>query len=84
MFRTTAVSRVNFAVAGSFIFSMLLTSVSDDEVDYWSHQVQYYRRLLEMQSVSFNTTKLAAWRMGLLASTGQGQGVDELRHEVAI
>lgn len=84
MFLTTAVSRVNFAVAGSFIFSMLLTSVSDNEVEYWSHQVQYYRRLLEMQSVSFSTTKLAAWRMSLLASTGQGQGVDELGYEVAI
>jgi hypothetical protein len=66
------------------MFSMLLTSVDEDEVQYWSHQVQHYQHLLEMQSVSFSTTKLAAWRMGLLASTGQGQGFDELGHEVAI
>ncbi|KAH8810654.1 fungal-specific transcription factor domain-containing protein [Xylogone sp. PMI_703] len=64
-------SRICFAVAGSFMYSNLLTSVDDDEVEYWSREVDQYRRLLEMHSVSFDITKLAAARMSLLASASQ-------------
>lgn len=61
-------SRINFAMAGGFMFSMLLSSVSDDDTDYWTAEINRYRRLLDMQSLAFDTTKLAAARMGLLAT----------------
>lgn len=61
-------SRINFAMAGGFMFSMLLSSVADEDVDYWSAEISRYRRLLDMQSFSFDTTKLAAARLNLLAT----------------
>jgi len=64
-------SRINFAVAGSFMFTNFLTSIEDDEVEYWSNEVKHYRRLLEMHSFSFDTTKLAATRMELFASANK-------------
>lgn len=70
--RKTAMSRINYAVAGSFMYSNLLTSVDDDEIEYWSLEVSHYCQLLEMHSVSFDITKLAAARMRLLASASQG------------
>lgn len=71
------ISRINFAMAGGFMFSMLLSSVADDEVDYWSAEIARYRRLLDMQSLSFDTTKLAAARMSALANVSQGKGPSE-------
>ncbi|RFU26998.1 hypothetical protein B7463_g9353, partial [Scytalidium lignicola] len=65
------ISRTSFAVAGSFMYSNLLASVDDDEVEYWSSEVDRYRQLLEMHSFSFDITKLAAARMSLLASASQ-------------
>ncbi|KAF2765730.1 hypothetical protein EJ03DRAFT_330720 [Teratosphaeria nubilosa] len=65
-------SRMNFAIAGGFMFSMLLSSIRDEGVDYWSAEISRYRRLLEMQSLSFDTTKLAAVRMGVLANVSHG------------
>lgn len=52
-------------------------SVADDEVDYWSAEIARYRRLLDMQSLSFDTTKLAAARMSALANVSQGKGPSE-------
>jgi len=48
------------------MMSMLLTSVDDDEVDYWSFEIKLYQDLLEDHSVEFVTTKLAAARMSVI------------------
>ncbi|KAH8896850.1 hypothetical protein GQ53DRAFT_819106 [Thozetella sp. PMI_491] len=61
-------SRINFALVGSFMFSMLLSSVGEDEVDFWTKLIARYRRLLDLHSDGFDTTKLAAARLELLAS----------------
>lgn len=56
---------------------MLLSSTTDEEIEYWSSEITRYRRLLEMQSLSFDTTKLAAARMSALAnvrSSGRAPG----------
>lgn len=66
-------SRINFAIAGGFMFFLLLTSVDDTDVEFWSTQIEHYRRLLKLQSISFDMTKLASARMDLLAA---GMGVD--------
>ncbi|KXT17020.1 hypothetical protein AC579_4330 [Pseudocercospora musae] len=66
------ISRINFAMAGGFMFSMLLSSITDEDIDYWSKEITRYRRLLDMQSLSFDTTKLAAARMSALANVSQG------------
>lgn len=55
------------------MFSMLLSSISDSDIDYWSAEISGYRRLLEMQSLSFDTVKLAAARMSILASISRGE-----------
>ncbi|KAK6396591.1 hypothetical protein LTR65_008489 [Meristemomyces frigidus] len=62
------ISRINFAIAGGFMFSMLLSSISAEDVDYWSAEITRYRRLLDMQSLTFDTAKYAAARMMLLAT----------------
>jgi hypothetical protein len=72
-------SRLNFSIAGGFMFSMLLSSVTENEVEYWTKEIGRYRRLLEMQSLSFDTTKLAVSRMNLLAAVGYGGGPGEER-----
>lgn len=61
-------SGTNFALIGSFMFSMLLSSIEEHEVAFWTTLIARYRRLLDLQSVSFNTTKLAARRLDLLAT----------------
>ncbi|EME83990.1 uncharacterized protein MYCFIDRAFT_173052 [Pseudocercospora fijiensis CIRAD86] len=66
------ISRINFAIAGGFMFSMLLSSITDEDIDYWSKEITRYRRLLDMQSLSFDTTKLAAARISALANVSQG------------
>lgn len=53
------------------MFAMLLSSVTEEEVEYWTNEITRYRRLLDMHSLSFDTTKLAAARMNALASVGQ-------------
>lgn len=65
-------SRINFSVARNFMYSILLGSVDDEDVEYWSKQVENYQRLLECQSIKFDTTKLAASRMRLLATVTNG------------
>ncbi|CAK4008924.1 transcriptional regulatory [Lecanosticta acicola] len=67
------ISRINFAMAGGFMFSMLLSSVTDEEVEWWSAELSRYRRLLDMQSLAFDTTKLAAARMSALANVNQAR-----------
>lgn len=66
-------SRINFAIAGGFMFFLLLTSVDDTDVEFWTMQIEHYRGLLRLQSISFDTTNLASSRMDLLAA---GMGVD--------
>lgn len=66
------ISRINYAIAGGFLFTMLLSSVTEEDIDYWSNEVVRYRRLLDLQSLSFDTTKLAAARMSALANVSSG------------
>ncbi|KAF2087637.1 hypothetical protein K490DRAFT_41715 [Saccharata proteae CBS 121410] len=54
-----------------FMFSLLLTSTDDAEIDYWTTQIARYKRLLELRSLTFDTTKLAATRMRLLGTMSQ-------------
>ena len=67
------ISRINFAMAGGFMYSMLLSSFADEDVEYWSAEISKYRRLLDMQSLGFDTTKLAAGRMALLANMSHSE-----------
>lgn len=62
------------------MFYLLLTSVDDGDVEFWSQQIERYRRLLRLQSISFDMTKFAVTRMDLLAA-GVGVGVDALGNE---
>ncbi|RDW68416.1 hypothetical protein BP5796_09073 [Coleophoma crateriformis] len=66
-------TRINFAIAGGFAFFLLLTSITDDDITFWSAQIEHYRALLRLQSISFDMCKLACMRMDLLAA---GMGVD--------
>lgn len=61
-------SSINFAIVGSFMFSMLLSSIDDAEVEFWMTTIDKYKRLLDLQSVTFDTTKLAARRLELLGA----------------
>ncbi|PIA93416.1 hypothetical protein CB0940_04969 [Cercospora beticola] len=70
------ISQLNFAMAGGFMFSVLHASSSDDDIQFWSSEITRYRRLLDMQSHSFDTTKYAVGRMSTLAhvtSSGPSQ-----------
>ena len=64
------------------MYSNLLTSVDDEEVQYWSNEIDHYRQLLEMHSLAFDTTKLAASRMKLLVSANYSH--NESSDDVAI
>ncbi|KAL3428252.1 fungal specific transcription factor domain-containing protein [Phlyctema vagabunda] len=66
-------TRINFAIAGGFAFFLLLTSITDEDISFWSSQIEHYRALLRLQSISFDMCKLACMRMDLLAA---GMGVD--------
>jgi hypothetical protein len=66
-------TRINFALAGTFMFFQLLTSITTHDIEFWSSTISHYRSLLRLQSHSFDMTKLACTRMDLLAA---GMGVD--------
>ena len=68
-----AMTRINFALAGTFMFFQLLTSVTTHDIEFWSNTISHYRSLLRLKSHSFDMTKLACARMDLLAA---GMGVD--------
>lgn len=53
------------------MFSMLLTSVEDDEVDSWVARIDEYLNLLQAHSISFDVTKLASIRLELLRKVGR-------------
>ncbi|KAL3460123.1 fungal-specific transcription factor domain-containing protein [Aspergillus heterothallicus] len=61
-------SRTNFAIAGSFMVSVLLSSAEQDEIAFWTTQIERYRVLLEMHAASFDVVKLAVTRLELIAS----------------
>lgn len=67
------ISNHNFALAGGFMMSLLLTSVDDAEVDYWTARIKLYHDLLQNHSVSFVTTRMATARMSLLLTSSPGQ-----------
>lgn len=71
-----AMTPINFATAGTFMFFQLLTSITTRDIEFWSDTISHYRALLRMHSLSLDVVKLACTRMDLLA---QGMGVD--RHE---
>lgn len=60
-------SKVNFSIVGAFMFSMLLTSIEDQEIDSWMSRITTYLKLLKEHSINFDTTKLACIRLGLLS-----------------
>ncbi|XMA09335.1 hypothetical protein WAI453_002126 [Rhynchosporium graminicola] len=66
-------SRLNFSLAGSFMFFQLLTSHTSPDIELWSATIAHYRSLLRLHSTSFEMTSLASMRMDQLA---QGMGVD--------
>jgi hypothetical protein len=68
-----AMTHINFAIAGTFMFFQLLTSITTHDIESWSSTIYHYRLLLRLQSQSFDMTKLACTRMDLLAA---GMGVD--------
>ncbi|OBT61201.1 hypothetical protein VE03_08712 [Pseudogymnoascus sp. 23342-1-I1] len=63
-------SKINFAIAGSFMISMFLCSVSGEEGQYWMDQVMFYRKLLRAHINGFDVTKHASIRLDLLANCG--------------
>ncbi|RFU25068.1 hypothetical protein B7463_g11271, partial [Scytalidium lignicola] len=67
-------SNINFAMAGGFMMSLLLTSTDDTEIEYWTDQIKLYQGLLQNMDAEFNPTKLAAARMTLLSSASQNVG----------
>ncbi|EXJ91448.1 hypothetical protein A1O1_04560 [Capronia coronata CBS 617.96] len=77
VFWWSQLSNHNFAIAGGFMMSLLVTSTNDTEIEYWTSQIKLYYDLLQSQSVGFDTTKLAAARMSLLSSVSQSAG-DEI------
>ena len=66
-------TRINFALAGTFMFFQLLISITTHDIEFWSNTISHYRSLLRLHSQSFDMTKLACTRMDLLAA---GMGVD--------
>lgn len=70
-----AMTRTNFALAGTFMFYQLLTSITTPDIEFWSATISHYRSLLRLQSHAFDMTKLACIRLDLLAA---GMGVDAL------
>ncbi|OKL60204.1 hypothetical protein UA08_04606 [Talaromyces atroroseus] len=62
-----AASKVNFSIVGAFMFSMLLTSIEDQEIDSWMSRISVYLKLLKEHSINFDTTKLACIRLELLS-----------------
>ncbi|KAH7336388.1 fungal-specific transcription factor domain-containing protein [Rhexocercosporidium sp. MPI-PUGE-AT-0058] len=66
-------TRLNFSLAGTFMFFQFLTSHTAQDIELWSATIAHYRSLLRLHSTSFEMTRLASMRMDLLA---QGMGVD--------
>lgn len=66
--------RTNFAIAGSFMVSMLLSSTHDAEREIWMSQITKYRNLLDMHSFSFDIVKLARERLELVSSAIKSTG----------
>ncbi|CAK7232375.1 hypothetical protein SBRCBS47491_008248 [Sporothrix bragantina] len=69
-------SQIHFSLAGSFLFYFLLSSTTEEEIDYWTAKIKEYRQLLELDNYGFPVTRLAATRMALLASVNNGDGGD--------
>ena len=66
-------TKIDFALAGTFIFFQRLTSITTHDIEFWFDTISHYRSLLRLHSLSFDMTKLACTRMDLLAA---GMGVD--------
>lgn len=77
LIKITEISNINFAIAGGFMISMLLTSVDDNEVEYWSSEIKLYQDLLESHSVNFVTTKPAAARMGVINGIRKEENLED-------
>lgn len=70
------VSRINFGIAGAVMYSLLMTSIDDIEVDFWIARVKEYHILLRAHAVGFDTSRLAAIRFDLLGKlSGNGDCV---------
>lgn len=53
------------------MFSMLVTSIEDWEIDSWMSRITTYLKLLKEHSINFDTTKLACIRLELLSKVDQ-------------
>ncbi|KAL4808232.1 fungal-specific transcription factor domain-containing protein [Aspergillus unguis] len=69
-------SRISFAVAGGFIVGMFLSATDEEDVDYWTKQINTYRNLLKAHSVNFNFAKLASIRIDLLIQRDHSEDVE--------
>ena len=47
---------------------MLLSAADEDDVNYWTKQINTYRNILKAHSVNFNFAKLASIRIDLILS----------------
>ncbi|PBP19128.1 hypothetical protein BUE80_DR010060 [Diplocarpon rosae] len=68
-------TKTNFSLAGTFMFSQLLTSHTTHDIEFWSSTIARFRSLLRAHahSSSWEMTRLACRRLDLLAA---GMGVD--------
>lgn len=69
-------SRISFAVAGGFIIGMFLSAADEEDVDYWTRQINTYRNLLKAHSVNFNFAKLASIRIDLILQRDTSDSVE--------
>lgn len=53
------------------MFFLLLSSTEDADIELWSVKIKEYRRLLQLDDLGFDVTRLAAKRMALLASVNE-------------
>jgi hypothetical protein len=53
------------------MFSLLLSSTDEGEIEFWATQIKEFRQSLELRDYGFNVTRLAANRMALFASANE-------------
>ncbi|KAK6585975.1 hypothetical protein PZA11_001032 [Diplocarpon coronariae] len=68
-------TKTNISLAGTFMFSQLLTSHTTHDIEFWSSTIAHFRSLLRAHAHSsrWEMTELACRRLDLLAA---GMGVD--------
>ena len=54
---------------------MLLSAADEDDVNYWTKQINTYRNILKAHSVNFNFAKLASIRIDLILQRVSSENV---------